>query len=72
MPSLEVAAKMQLSLDETPPGAFDQRIVHQFTGRVEVLQLLSFTLTSFFSPARFLLSPALSLSPYCSSFSPLA
>lgn len=52
--------KMLLSLDVTslPPGAFDQRVVHQFTGRVEVLQLLSFTLTSFFSLARFL-SPAL-------------
>lgn len=41
----------------TPAGAFDKRVVHQFTGRVAVLQLLSFTLTSFFSPPRFLLSP---------------
>lgn len=48
---------------------------HQFSGRVEVLQLLSLTLNSLFLPGTFPLSCsclALSLSPYCSFFSPLA
>lgn len=68
----ESGHKMLLFLDLTSSrlGPF-----HQFSGRVEVLQLLSLTLTSLFLPGTFPLScscPALSLSPYCSFFSPLA
>lgn len=61
----------RMLLTSYPLGAFQQHVVHHFSGRVEVLQLLSLTLTSLFLPDTFPLSCsclALSLSPYCSFF----